>query len=80
MTDWIIEAARVIPSKMVSIAHHIESFEEKGIRTAYHYLHMNDVRSIVSQELPGARIHYALHYRYLLEWSTGQIPVCIRKW
>lgn len=28
---------------------------------------MSDIRRIVRQELPGARIHYALHYRYLLE-------------
>ena len=30
---------------------------------------MKDIRSIVKKELSGAKIHYALHYRYLLEWA-----------
>ena len=30
------------------------------------------VRAVVSAELPGARIRYALHYRYLLEWCSPQ--------
>ena len=44
--------------------------EELGIRTEYRLPRMNDVRRIVRQELPGARIHYVLHYRYLLEWTN----------
>ncbi len=71
LADWIIEAARVIPSKLASAAHHMQSSEEMGIRTTYNYPQMNDVRSTVRQELPGARIRYALHYRYLLEWSAS---------
>lgn len=70
MADWIIEAARVIPSKVISTFHHIQSSEELGIKTDYSFPQMNDVRSIIRKELPGARIHYALHYRYLIEWSS----------
>ena len=43
---------------------------ELGIRTDYRLPRMSDIRRIVRQELPGARIHYALQYRYLLEWTS----------
>ncbi len=70
ITDWLLEAARVIPSKVISSFHHMKTSEELGIKTDYNLLRMKDVRSIVKQELPGARIRYALHYRYLLEWVS----------
>lgn len=69
-TDWILEAARVIPSNVISSFHHMQTSEELEIKTDYNLPPMKDVRSIVKQELPGARIHYALHYRYLLEWVS----------
>ena len=50
--------------------HHMQSSEELNLPTAYDYPRMNEIRSIVKDELPGAKIHYALHFRYLLEWST----------
>ncbi len=70
ITDWALEAARVIPSKVISSFHHIQTTEELGIKTSYNLPLMRDVRNIVKQELPGARIRYALHYRYLLEWVS----------
>ena len=70
ITEWILEAARVIPSKVISSLHHMRTSEELGIKTAYNLPQMKDVRSIVKQELPGAKIREALHYRYLLEWTT----------
>ncbi len=70
ITDWILEAARVIPSKVISSFHHMQTSEELGIKTDYNIPLMKDIRSIVKQELPGARMHYALHYRYLLEWVS----------
>lgn len=70
VTDWILEAARVLPSKISSSLHHMRTSEELGIRTEYRLPQMSDVRRIVRQEIPGARIHYALHYRYLLEWTS----------
>ncbi len=71
MIDWALEAARVLPSKMLSALHHMQSSEELGLPTAYDCPGMTAIRSIVKKELPGARIRYALHYRYLLEWSAG---------
>ena len=78
-TDWIIEALRVIPSKVISAVHHMMSSEEMGIRTVYDLPQMKDVRIIIRQELPGAKMHYALHYRYLLEWSADQTPVLAKQ-
>ena len=68
--DWIFEAVRIIPSKLISTVHNMKTSEELEIKTDYHFLKMNDVRSIIRQELPGASIKYALHYRYLLEWTA----------
>lgn len=68
--DWIFEAVRIIPSKLISAVHNMKTSEELEIKTDYHFLKMNDVRSIIRQELPGASIKYALHYRYLLEWTA----------
>ncbi len=69
ITDWVLEATRVIPSKVVSALHRMQSSEELNLPTTYDYPKMKEIRSIVKKELPGATIHYALHYRYLLEWS-----------
>ncbi len=67
--DYLLEVARVIPSKAVSILHHMKSSEELKIATSYDYPEMQMVRSTVREKLPNARITYSLHYRYLLEWS-----------
>ena len=68
--DWALEVARVLPSKILSAFHHMQTSEELSFPTAYDYPTMKEIRSIVKKELPGAKIHYALHYRYLLEWSV----------
>ena len=68
--DWALEVTRVLPSKMLSAFHHMQSSEELNLPTAYDYPRMKAIRSIVKKELPGARIHHALHYRYLLEWTA----------
>ncbi len=68
--DWILEVSRVIPSKLISAIHNMKTSEDLGIKTDYHFLKMNYIRSIIRQELPGASIKYALHYRYLLEWTA----------
>ncbi|MDO5439888.1 MAG: hypothetical protein Q4F09_07695 [Erysipelotrichaceae bacterium] len=44
--------------------------EELNIPVVYDYPGMRDIRNIVKKELPGARIRYGLHYRYLLEWEV----------
>ncbi len=68
--DYILEAVRVIPSKAVSVFHRMRSSEELSISTSYDFPQMQVIRGIVKEELPGARIRYGLHYRYLLEWTA----------
>ncbi len=68
--DWILEVSRVIPSKVASVLHHMYTPEELKITTSYDFPDMKVIRSIVKKELPGAEIHYGLHYRYLVEWSV----------
>ena len=68
--DWALEVARVLPSKILSAFHHMQASEELSLPTAYDYPTMKEIRRIVKIELPRAKIHYALYYRYLLEWSA----------
>ncbi len=70
LMDWVLEVFRVIPSKVVSVLHHMRTPEELKITTSYKFPEMKVIRSIVKKELPGASIHYGLHYRYLVEWSV----------
>ncbi|MDO4192700.1 MAG: class I SAM-dependent methyltransferase [Erysipelotrichaceae bacterium] len=69
ITDWALEIFRVLPSKILSALHHMHTSEELKLTTSYDFSEMNVIRSIVRKELPGAEIHYGLHYRYLVEWS-----------
>ena len=61
IVDWVLEVARVLPSKTLSVFHHMQSSEELNLPTAYDYPAMKEIRRIVKKELPGAEIHYALH-------------------
>ena len=70
VSDYIIEALRIIPSKVVSLWHHMSSSEKQNIPVDYHFPTMEEIRNIVKKELPGAKMRYALHYRYLLEWVS----------
>lgn len=67
ITDRVVEAARAIPSKVISALHRMQTSEELNLPVVYDYPRMIDIRNIVKKELPGARIRYGLHYRYLLE-------------
>lgn len=69
ITDWALEIFRVLPSKILSALHHMHTSEELKLTTSYDFPEMNVIRSIVKKGLPGAEIHYGLHYRYLAEWS-----------
>lgn len=69
--DHLLEVARVLPSKVLSLFHRMRSTEDLGIPTNYHFPEMNSVRNIVKKELPNAKIRYGLHYRYLLEWTKN---------
>ena len=67
--DHLLEAARVIPSKVMSAVHRMRSSEEMGLNVSYDFPPMREIRAAISAELPGARMRRGLHYRYLLVWS-----------
>ena len=73
ITGRIVEAARVIPSKVISALHRMQTSEELNLPVVYDYPRMKDIRNTVKKELPSARIRYALHYRYLLEWEVRRL-------
>ena len=67
--DWIVEAGRVIPSRIVSAVKKNVTSEELDIEVSYELPDMGEVRRICDEYLPGHKIKYGLHYRYLLTWE-----------
>lgn len=70
--DWAVEAARVIPSRIVSAIKKNVSSEELNIEVSYDLPAMNEVRRVCGDCLRGHKIKYGLHYRYLLTWECVQ--------
>ena len=70
LREHLLEAARVIPSKLLSLLHRIKPAEEMGIPVSHAFPDMKTVREALAEVLPGAKIRLALHYRYLLEWRN----------
>ena len=70
--DWAVEAARVIPSRIVSAIKKNVSSEELNIEVSYDLPAMSEVRRVCSDCLRGHKIKYGLHYRYLLTWECVQ--------
>lgn len=68
LTDRIIEAGRVIPSKIITRKHQQTSADEFKPVVSFDMPYLNDVRKIISEEIPYASWRQALHYRYLLTW------------
>ena len=70
LLDWAIEAARVIPSKMISSLYKNITSEELEIDVSYDFPGMNEVRRLCREHLSGYKLRYGLHYRYLLTWEN----------
>lgn len=70
LLDLAIEAARVIPSKMISSLHKNITSEELDIDVSYDFPGMNEIRRICREHLSGHKLRYGLHYRYLLTWEN----------
>ena len=68
LTDRIIEAGRVIPSRIITNKHKAQSCESMGMTVSFDMPKLNDVRKVISEEIPYASWRQALHYRYLLKW------------
>lgn len=69
--DWIVEFARIIPSKIVSTMMKNTTSEELDIEVSYHFPTMKKVRQICNEKLYGYTLRYGLHYRYLLTWENN---------
>lgn len=69
LRDRLVEAARVVPSWIVSTAKKNVTSEELEIDVSYEFPPMDEVRRICGELLPGYAIRYGLHYRYLLTWE-----------
>lgn len=67
--DWAVEAARVIPSRIVSAIKKNVTSEELNIEVSYDLPAMSEVRRLCNDCLRGHKIKYGLHYRYLLTWE-----------
>lgn len=68
VTDHIIEAGRVIPSRIISAKHNMQTADHLGLQVSYQLPKLNEVRRVISEEIPYASWRQALHYRYLLKW------------
>ena len=67
--DWVVELFRIIPSGVISAVKKNTTAEELDIEVSYDFPKMDEVRRIVRRVLPGYRLRYGLHYRYLLSWE-----------
>ena len=68
--DHAVELLRIVPSKAVSMIRHIRTAESLNLMTYYRYPAMDSVRRTVRNLLPGAKLRYGLHFRYLLKWRN----------
>ena len=67
--DWVVELLRIVPSRFISAVKQNTTSEELDMEVSYDFPTMGEVRRIVRQVLPGHKMRYGLHYRYLLSWE-----------
>lgn len=68
--DWALAALRVLPAWLGTLGHGGGTTSEQlGLRTTYTVPKMEEVRSLIRRELPGAKLRHGLYYRYLLSWT-----------
>jgi len=71
LSDRIVELARIIPSKIISVIKKNTTLEEMNIDVSYDFPTMKEVRQILNEKLYGYTLRYGLHYRYLLTWENN---------
>jgi SAM-dependent methyltransferase len=69
LMDYLIEGMRTIPCMIISKIKKMRSSEDNNIPVSYNVPYLDDVRRIVSEELPRCEIRMGLYYRYLLKWE-----------
>ena len=67
--DWVVELLRIVPSGILSAVKKNTTSEELGMEVSYDFPTMGEVRRICKECLPGYKLRYGLHYRYLLIWE-----------
>lgn len=67
--DYIVAGLRFIPSRIVSELKHMRSSEELNIPVSYALPLLNEVREIISNELPHCYFRQGLFHRYLVKWQ-----------
>ena len=72
LSDWIVELARIIPSKIISVIKKNTTSEELNIDVSYDFPTMKEVRQILNEKLCGYTLRYGLHYRYSLTWENNE--------
>ena len=70
--DWIVELLRIVPSGIISAVKKNTTSEELDMEVSYDFPTMGEVRRICKQCLPGYKLRYGLHYRYLLTWENSR--------
>ncbi|MGT2907822.1 class I SAM-dependent methyltransferase [Streptococcus dentiloxodontae] len=73
ITDWLIEAVRIIPVKISNFLHHTTTTEALEVPVSYNFPRMNAVRQLLKTELQGATLRRGLYYRYLLSWQKSSM-------
>ena len=71
--DWVVELARIIPSKIISVIKKNITSEELDLDVLYDFPAMKEVRQILNEKLCSYTLRYGLHYRYLLTWKNNEI-------
>ena len=69
--EKLLDAARCIPSLVISKLHGMKDTEALNIPVSYSFDTMRQIRAIADEMLPGASARQALHYRYLLKWKKS---------
>lgn len=64
--DKIVEIGRVLPAKIGDLFHEVKG--DVGAPIMDYKETLNDIRTIVANKLPNAKVKQALYYRYLLKW------------
>lgn len=70
--EKLLDAARCVPSLVISKIHGMTDTETLNIPVSYSFGTMKQLRATADEMLPGARIRQALHYRYLLKWKKSR--------
>lgn len=71
LIDYLLEGMRVVPCMIMSKIKKMRSCEDKNIPVSYNFPCLDDVRKVISEELPGCEFKMGLYYRYLLRWKKN---------